>query len=165
MSEEERFEIEKLEGHYCFACGTANPIGLNLEFYRRGDSVYTDITLDKYHEGWENMAHGGIISTLLDEVMAWTIMYTKRKLFVTRKMEIKYIRPVLIGMPLTVNGLIIDKFEHPRIAAKAEIRDNEGKLYVRSQGEFVMLSEEDLPSVPEGMKREMFSLFERFNLS
>ena len=162
MSEAERVELEKLEGHYCFACGTANPIGLNLEFYVDGGAVCTDIIPGKYHEGWENMTHGGIISTLLDEVMAWTIMYSKRAFFVTRKMEIKYIRPVLIGTSLTVKGLITDTSEPPKIRAKAEIRDDNGSLYVRSKGEFVLLSEKDLSSVPEGMKREMLALFEKF---
>lgn len=162
MPEEERVAIEKLEGHYCFACGTANPIGLNLDFYRMGDAICTDITPGKYHEGWENMTHGGIISTVLDEIMAWTIMYSERKFFVTRKMEIKYIRPVLVGTSLTVKGLITDTSEPPKIKAKAEIRDNNGSLFVKSKGEFVLLSEEELSNVPEGMKKEMLSLFEKF---
>ena len=63
--------IPKLEGYNCFACGTANPIGLNLHFYLRGGYLCSDITLGKNYEGWENMAHGGIVSTLLDEVMSW----------------------------------------------------------------------------------------------
>ena len=78
MSEGERVEIQKLQGHHCFACGTANPIGLNLNFYRLDNAVCSDITLGKNHEGWENMVHGGIISTLLDEVMSWSIIYFKR---------------------------------------------------------------------------------------
>ena len=53
--------IPKLEGTHCFACGTDNPIGLNLSFYRQGDYICSDFTLGKNHEGWENMAHGGIV--------------------------------------------------------------------------------------------------------
>jgi len=69
MTEEERIEIPKPSGYNCFACGTANPIGLHLNFFRSGDYVCSEITLDRYHGGWENIAHGGIISTILDEVM------------------------------------------------------------------------------------------------
>ena len=96
VGDKEKSVIEKIEGHYCFACGTENPIGLNLQFYRSGDSICSDLTLMKYYEGWENIAHGGILSTLLDEVMSWTVIYFKRTFAVTRKMEIKYVRPVLI---------------------------------------------------------------------
>ena len=163
MAKQERFEIPKPRGHYCFACGTANPIGLNLHFYRFHDRICTDITLGKYHGGWENVAHGGIISTLLDEVMSWTVMYFKKSLFVTRKIEIKYVKPVMIGTPLTVTGRLMDDEEAPKIKTRAEIRDEEGRLLVRSRGEFVMLSKEKLSSVPEGAKEEMLSLFKSFS--
>jgi uncharacterized protein (TIGR00369 family) len=158
----ERIEIPKLLGHFCFACGTANPIGLNLHFYRSNESVCTDITLGKYHEGWQNMAHGGIISTLLDETMSWTIIYLKRAFFVTRKMEIKYIRPVLVGKPLTVQGRLIEPSDELKIRAKAEIRDTEGNILARSTGEFVILPKDQLSMVPEEMKKEMVALFDKF---
>jgi len=158
----ERIEIPKLEGHLCFACGTANPIGLNLHFYRSDQSICTDITLGKYHEGWQNMAHGGIISTLLDETMSWTIIYLKRAFFVTRKMEIKYVRPVLVGKPLTVQGSLIEPSDEQKIRAKAEIRDTERNILARSTGEFVILPKDQLSMVPEEMKKEMMALFEKF---
>jgi len=160
--EEKRVDIEKPEGHHCFACGTANPIGLNLQFYSLGDAVCSEITLGKYHEGWQNVAHGGIISTLLDEVMSWAIMYSKKTFLVTRKMDIKYVRNVLIGTPLTVTGRLVDDSKPPKVKAKAEIRDDEGRLLVRASGEFVVLPEERLSTVPRSFKDEMFSLFERY---
>jgi acyl-coenzyme A thioesterase PaaI-like protein len=162
MNEDKRVSIEKLQGYNCFACGTANPIGLNLQFYNFGNEVCSEITLGKNHEGWENIAHGGIVSTLLDEVMSWTIMYFKKIFLVTRKMDIKYIRPVLIGIPLTVKGKVLDDSEFPKIKARAEIRDNEGHLLVRSRAEFVEVSGEKLSFVPEGLKEEMVVLFDKF---
>jgi len=162
MAKEEKVYLEKPQGHYCFACGTDNPIGLNLQFYRLGDTICSEITLEKIHEGWQNVAHGGIVSTVLDEIMSWTIMYFKKVLLVTRKMDVKYVKPVLIGTPLTVKGWLMDDSEPPKVRAKAEIRDDEGGLLVRSSGEFVMIPKEKFSSVPEGMKEEILSLFERF---
>ena len=162
MSEGERVEIQKLQGHHCFACGTANPIGLNLNFYRLDNAVCSDITLGKNHEGWENMVHGGIISTLLDEVMSWSIIYFKRVFFVTRKMEVKYIKPVLVGTPLTVKGRLFDDTQSRKVKAKGEILDKEGKLLVKSVGEFVILPNEKLSSVSEELKKDMLSFFGKF---
>ena len=162
MTVEERVKIQKPQGYHCFACGTANPIGLNLQFYRLADAVYSDITLEKNHEGWENVAHGGIVSTLLDEVMSWTIMYFKKIFLVTRKMEVKYIRPVLIGTPLVIKGEVMDDSEPPKIRARADIRDDERNLLVRSNGEFIELPKDKLSAVPMGLKEEMLSLFENF---
>ena len=162
MTEEERIIIKKPEGHHCFACGTANPIGLKLEFYHSGDSICSEITLGRYHVGWENISHGGIISTLLDEVMSWTILYFKRVFFVTRKMEVKYVRPVLIGVPLTIRGKLVDSAESTnKIKAKAELRYDRGNLLARSTGEFVALTKEELSTMPDRSKEEMFSMIEK----
>jgi len=159
---DERIELPKLQGHFCFACGTANPIGLNLHFYRLNESICTDITLAKYHEGWQNMAHGGIISTLLDETMSWTIIYFKRIFFVTRRMEIKYIRPVLVGAPLTVRGRLTKEMREPYVGAVAEVLDGAGQVLARAKGEFVELPKDKLELVPEGLKGDMIALFNKF---
>jgi acyl-coenzyme A thioesterase PaaI-like protein len=159
---EERIRLPKLQGHFCFACGTENPIGLNLRFYRSNDNICTEITLGKYHEGWQNMAHGGIISTLLDETMSWTIIYFKRTFFVTRRMEIKYIRPVLVGVPLTVKGRLTKENREPYIGAIAEVFGEGRKLLARAKGEFVEVPKDKLELVPEGLKEDMIALFKQF---
>ena len=162
MTVEERVKIQKPQGYHCFACGTANPIGLKLQFYRLANTVCSDITLGKNHAGWENVAHGGIVSTLLDEVMSWTIMYFKKIFLVTRKMDVKYIRPVLIGTPLVIKGEVMDDSKPPKIKARADIRDDKGNLLVKSIGEFIELPKEKLSSVPEKLKKEMLLLFDNF---
>ncbi len=157
-----RVPIRKLQGHHCFACGTDNPIGLNMDFYRMEDMVCSDIMLERNHEGWENMAHGGILSTLLDEVMSWTVLYFKRTFLVTRNMEIKYIKPVPLQIPLTARGKILNEPGNSRIEVKGEIVDKERKLLVRSRGEFVMLAEHQLSSVSHHLKEEMLAMFKHF---
>ena len=163
MLEIRKIAIEKPEGHHCFACGTANPKGLNLQFYREGNTVSAEITLERSYEGWENVAHGGIVSTLVDEVMSWATMCDRKDLYVTRKMNIKYVRPVKIGVPLKVKGMVSGSSKPPIVQAKAEIRDLEGRLLVRGSGEFVKVTGETLDSVPANMKEEMLSLFEQMD--
>ncbi|MFP3913145.1 MAG: PaaI family thioesterase [Desulfobacteraceae bacterium] len=160
---EHKVAIEKLQGHNCFACGTANPIGLNLEFYRLGDRVCADFIPHKNHEGWENITHGGIVSTLLDEVMSWTVITLKKTLLLTRKMELKYVRPVPVGMPLGVSGRLVDGVSEPLVRVRGEIRDSEDRLLVKSTGEFVMVTAEKLSDVPEGLKEDMAALFNRLD--
>lgn len=156
-------EIQKLTGYSCFACGTENPIGLNMRFFREDNRICSQIILDRNYEGWENIVHGGIVSTMLDEIMSWAIMYFKKVFIMTRTMEIKYVRPVLINVPLKVCGEMLDDSSPPKIHARGEIRDEEGRLLVRSKGEFVELEEEKLQHIPEKLKKDMERLFESFN--
>jgi len=162
MAFEEKVDIGKFEGLNCFACGTANPIGLDLQFYRLGNAIYSDINLGRNYEGWQNMAHGGIISTILDEVMSWAILYFEKVFFVTRKMEIKYIRPVLIGTPFTAKASLIETSESASIKAKGEIRDDQQRILAKGTGEFVVLPKEKLSTVPEGLKADMMQVIRAF---
>jgi uncharacterized protein (TIGR00369 family) len=157
-----RLELPKPEGHTCFACGTANSIGMKLQFYLEDNEVRTDISLCKNYEGWENMAHGGIISTLLDEVMSWTILYFKRTFFVTRRMEVKYVRPVLVGIPLHVRGRLVSGGDERFILVRAEILNGDGQILAKAKGELVELPPERLSFVPDAMKKQMTDLFNRF---
>ena len=161
MKDNEKVKIYKPAGYNCFACGTENPIGLNLEFYAKDGKVCSEITLGKYHVGWADITHGGIISTLLDEVMSWTILYFKRVFFVTRKMELKYIKPVTTGVPLLVTGSIMSNSSKGKIiAVRGELRDENNNLLAKSRGEFVEIDREDISPDFEGSKKEIFSLID-----
>jgi acyl-coenzyme A thioesterase PaaI-like protein len=160
---EERVMLKQVEGRHCFACGTANPVGLKMRFYRNGNAVYSDIRLGKHFEGWENMAHGGIISTILDEVMSWAIICFRKRLFVTRKMELKYVRPVPLNTSLRARGRVMDEDRGPLIKTRGELFDDAGRILARSVGEFALVTEEKLADVPEGVKAEMLTLFERMS--
>ena len=61
-----------IDNNYCFACGSKNPDGLKLEFKYSEDNskVETIYTPPEKFQGWKGIVHGGIIITLLDEVMA-----------------------------------------------------------------------------------------------
>ena len=154
--------IPKLQGYHCFACGTANPIGLNLSFYKKGEYVCSNITLGKNYEGWENMAHGGIVSTLLDEIMSWAMIYFKRIFFVTRSMKIKYKNPVPLHRLLTVKGTIIEGEKKRLCKAKGLICDEDKITLVKAEATFAILSDKDLYLVSDELKRDMNNLFKKF---
>ena len=153
--------IPKLEDNNCFACGNANPVGLNLSFYRQGEYVCSDITVERNYEGWENMAHGGIVSTLLDEVMSWAVLYFRRIFFVTRTIKIKYLRPVPLYRLLTVKARLIEGQNRRICKARGLIQDEDENVLARGEATFAILSDKDLYLVPDTIKREMDNLFKR----
>jgi len=157
-----RIPIPILEGHDCFACGTNNPIGLKLKFYRQDNYICSNVTLTRNHVGWQNMAHGGIISTLLDEVMSWTVIYFKKSFSVTRRMGVRYLRPVPVGVPLTVKGTITSDEGKRRCQAEALLEDDEEKVLAKAEGDFAILSADRLKDFPEDFKKQMMELFKRY---
>jgi len=91
---------------WCFACGRDNPIGLQLNFREENDTYITTFTPGPQHQGYDGVVHGGIVSTLLDEIMA-RYVYSKGVNAVTARLEIRYRRPTPVGQELTITGKIV----------------------------------------------------------
>ena len=91
---------------WCFACGTNNPIGLKLTFEEQDDTYISHFTAQPQHQGYDGIVHGGIVSTLLDEIMA-RYLYAKGLTAVTARLEVRYSKPTPVGVPLLLKGKIV----------------------------------------------------------
>lgn len=93
------------QNSWCFACGKSNPIGLKLSFYEQDDCYFSDFIAAKEHQGYDGIVHGGIVSTLLDEIMARYI-YAKGLKAVTAELRVRYHKPTPIAEKLSLKGYI-----------------------------------------------------------
>lgn len=94
---------------YCIVCGEKNPIGLHLDIKRdeRG-KAWARVNLPKEFQGYTGIAHGGIVVTLLDEMMVhalWAMGIPN----VTAQIKVRFRKPVPIQTPLEVSGEVIGK--------------------------------------------------------
>ena len=96
----------RFEPHRCFACGELNEQGLRLELHTDGDGCRTELTLDPRFQGWEGVAHGGILCTILDEVMAWSVI-GRGTWGVTARMAVDFKRPVPVGRAIRAEGQVV----------------------------------------------------------
>ena len=124
-----------LQPHNCFACGTLNAHGLQLALHTGDGRCWTDLILDSRFEGWEGIAHGGIISTILDEVMAWAVV--EHDLWgVTARMAVEFKLPVPIGRPIHGEGRVIET-RRRIVTAEGTLSDENGNLLARAEATFV----------------------------
>lgn len=124
---------------WCFACGPRNPIGLKLKFREENDTYLSDFTPGPEHQSYNGIMHGGLISTLLDEIMA-RYLYAKGLNAVTAKLEVRYRQPTPIGENLTISGWIVNKKGSMyELAGKISLPDGtvtaEGKSMVAIKGD------------------------------
>ena len=115
----------------CFACGSANPIGLKLEFRFDGDDYVTSLEVRPEHQGWTGVMHGGLLATTLDEVMA-RLLWEKEINAITGRLNIRYLSPVSIGDRIEVRGRIT-KYRSPLVEATAEVRTADGTVVAEAQ--------------------------------
>ena len=99
---DERFAFEP---HNCFACGTLNTGGLHLDLHVDGERCWTDLEIPERFQGWDEIAHGGIVATILDEVMAWSLAASDNW-GLTARLNVAFRRPVPLGRPVRAEGWI-----------------------------------------------------------
>lgn len=90
----------------CFVCGFENDIGLKMDFFDDDGIARAEYVPTSEFEGYKNVFHGGIISTLLDEVMIKAIL-AKDILTVTYNLDITFKKPVYIGDKIRLEGRIV----------------------------------------------------------
>ena len=93
--------------HRCFGCGPRHPHGLRLDFRVDGDEVVTEFLPTHEHESVPNVMHGGLVTTLADELGGWVLIALREKFGFTGSMTSRFLRPVRIGKVLTGRGTIV----------------------------------------------------------
>ncbi len=122
------------DGH-CFVCGPKNPIGLKLDFSFNGNTISTEFVPKKEHQGYMNIVHGGIIATLLDEVMVKLAIALDMPA-VTARMDIRLKKALNVGEKITVSAEIISTTRKV-LEAYAKAVTGDGVIIAESSGKLV----------------------------
>ena len=130
-------EIPEYRG--CFVCGMKNEAGLKARFQYDGEQALTDVTAEIRFEGYKGIYHGGIISTLLDEVMIKAILAQDR-VAVTAEMTVKFHQTVRTGEKLSFTGKVI-RSKGRVFFTKGSARGEEGQLCASATGKYVEVKE------------------------
>lgn len=134
----------------CFVCGTNNPIGLNITFFRDQDKIRAEYVPESKHEGFKGIVHGGILFSILDEIMGRTAITTKGVMTMTVEVNIKYRKKVIVGEKIIFNAQMTKDLGR-MIEAKAEARSEDGTLLTEAKGKFIVVSKEMQKEVEEYM--------------
>ena len=105
----------------CFVCGQHNPAGLRVAFAVNGDTIVADWTPTVDHQGWQGVIHGGVLASLLDEAMAYTL-FTRGCMGMTGRMQVRYRKPAQAGDCLHVEARCVHE--------NGKIADIEGTISV-----------------------------------
>ena len=144
--------------HGCFGCGRDNPIGVALPLEWDGEKVRAIFSLKREYAGFEGVAHGGIVCTILDEAMWWAIAAQERKCTVTADMTVKFHRPVTTQGTYTVEGWVKDKPRSRVFVAAARVVDAKGQVCAQSEARFVALPDREWQRFLEGLTDPSFFL-------
>ncbi len=99
-----------------------------------------EVSLEDRYTGPPGHCHGGIIATVLDEIMA-KLNKLHSVTAVTSEITVKYLRPVPLHTQLRLEAREV-RIEGRRRFREAEIVNQDGEVLARGQGIFITVDPE-----------------------
>lgn len=118
-------EMNVADDAKCFVCGAENETGLQAEFevdIERQRSL-CHLSIPERFQGWQNVVHGGILATLLDEACIYACRSVTPNC-VTADLAVRYKKPVAVGDALTISAEVTaQKRKIFMVSAKIVVND------------------------------------------
>ena len=133
----------------CFVCGMKNPFGFQVkpEIKNGGEFVHIECTPGEHLQGWANILHGGILSTLLDEAITYVGISTFDQPAVTAQLEVRFRNPAPTCVKLYVCAERI-KVSGRLVEAKAEVTLSAGSIIATGTGKVMPVDASFTPKSP-----------------
>ena len=119
----------------CFVCGEKNQSGLRARFYWDGHEARTTVVTTDAFEGYRGILHGGVISSLLDEVMIKAVL-AQEHFVVTAEMSVRFLQPARVGETLNFVGRIIRNRGRVFFTYGEAMREN-GAVIATASGKYI----------------------------
>lgn len=145
-SDEKEFAVapgqEIVSDSRCFVCGLKNTGGLQVRFFRDGlDSAYAEYTPKQPFMGYDDLLHGGVTASLLDEIMIKAVL-GQGKVVVTARMSVHYHRPVPMAETLRLRG-VIKAARRRMYETEGFVLDSKGNKLASATGVYVEVTGEE----------------------
>ena len=127
-------------GDGCFGCSPDNIHGLQMKFESDNDAVVSTLAVPKHLCGWNGLIHGGVITTILDEIMSWSAIHLLKMLVMTKTMTVDFINPLHVGDQLTAKGKILKVTSRHEAIIEGLLTNSNEEICAKSEGTFATFS-------------------------
>ena len=147
--------------HSCFVCGESNPIGLNLRFETDGNIVRTRFTPRPEHIGFKQVVHGGIVATLLDEIMVWACLTQTKRFAYCAELTVRFQNPLRPGEETLASAELVANRRDRIFEAKADLKDSAGKIFATATGKYLPVKTLELADMATDLVGDPRQILER----
>jgi uncharacterized protein (TIGR00369 family) len=111
-----------------------------MQFFANRDAVFSNVTVPEHLCGWSNIAHGGVLTTILDEIMSWAALHFLKRITMTKSMNIEFIKPVYIRHPMKAVGKVLEKTGKHDAVMEGLLYNDQGVICAKSTANFAIFS-------------------------
>lgn len=124
----------------CFICDNngSNPraLGLKLLWDEETRTVHIPCLPDQSWCGYNNIVHGGLIASIMDEGMSWAVKTTVGDWAFTADFHLRYKKTLESGREYLVKANVVEDAGR-KIMAEAIILDSDGQLCAKATATFL----------------------------
>jgi uncharacterized protein (TIGR00369 family) len=125
--------------NHCFCCGKDNKHGLRLSIsYPEKGIAETTLEVPEWFSGWKSMTHGGLLATLLDEIMAHACVGMSQTA-VTAEISVRFQKAVQTGSHIRAVGQV-NEAKGRILVTKGWIYDADGAVAAEATARFIAKS-------------------------
>lgn len=131
-------KLDLADNHLCYVCGKDNPLGFKLEFkHPRQNLLTAEVVFSPHHQGFKDIVHGGIVSTLLDEMMV-NLAWVEGIPAVTSELTVRLKKAVKVGERVFLEG-VIDRREPRLLYASSTAKNSHGTVLATAEAKCLIL--------------------------
>jgi acyl-coenzyme A thioesterase PaaI-like protein len=143
----------------CFVCGLHNPAGLRLDFETDGNIVQARFLPRPEHAGFRQTVHGGILMTVLDEVMVWAVGVRTRRFAYSAEIQVRFVQQARPGEELLAVGELIQNRRNRLFETRGELRNQAGQSVATATGKYLPVGEDALADLLDDFAESTENLF------
>src|SRR5437660_5786757 len=123
----------------CVVSGDANPMGLDVQFFRDGDEAVSHAILGPAFEGAPTRVHGGIVAAVFDDLMGFVLSIVESPAY-TAELTVRYRRPTPVNTEIEFRaGLVSRRGRRLHIEAEAT---HDGTVIAEASALFITIPRE-----------------------
>lgn len=165
VSDNSFIEIHTYPESISFAAGPKNSRGLGMRIFRNDSIVRSSFSVPGYLGRQCGYVHEGILTTMLDEVMAWAVLVFLRLNVFTKSITVNYHKPVPVNDTLRIDAWLKERTGDREAVVSGEIYNSSGELCVTSTAVFSLMTRDYVKSLGLADEDEMqycWDLFDTF---
>jgi|WetSurMetagenome_2_1015567.scaffolds.fasta_scaffold577556_1 acyl-coenzyme A thioesterase PaaI-like protein len=122
----------------CFACGQTIEGGLQLQFEVDEHQVICHTSINKLHQGYGGVVHGGIIATLLDAAMVRCLHDRFGQSPLTCRLDIRFIKSIPVETEILIEASPIRHWGNMSWAES--VIKCHGDIFAKGRGTFKLIN-------------------------
>lgn len=127
----------------CFVCGEDNDHGMNARSYVCDDRIELPFEAPQSFAGWRTVVHGGLVATVLDEVMTWAAIVGSRKPCYAAEFTVRMLKPLPPGTPCIAVGEMVR--DRKRVFnCEGALQSESDEVFARAQGRYMIVPKEKM---------------------